>query len=294
MGYDPKFGYVAWKNGRETEVHEGFKGVVLKEDNYLVYFMMHGQTSNVRRLGVRFHTLTLVVADAETKDILLEVAHKGDFGFISARKKGGGVVPLQKKDEDLMKEMEEKDMFRQRTVNVINEGNLDARFLYREKPQDLLRGEYEEWTSNPICSLSGYHGALRMDFTDPISGIKVASDLTGKIDLGDDSDLGFIKNDGVGRIFRASEYKIEEDMCMFRLADIDGGRSSDGEFYTNAFGTKLMSKPGPNAVRQFVTPGFSMKLDGDYEAIESWTGMYEKDHEGRMINYGYGVDPAVN
>lgn len=200
---------------------------------------------------------------------------------------------MQKEDEDLMKEMEEKGMFRQRTVNVINEDNLDPRFLYREKG-DLLRGEYEEWTMNPICSLPGYHGSLRMDFTNPISGIKVASDLTGKIDLGGDSDMGFMKNDGVGRILRASEYKIEENMCMFRLADIDGGRSSDGEFYTNAFGTKLMSKPGPNAVRQFVTPGFSMTLDGNYEAVESWTGMYEKDHEGRMINYGYGVDPAVN
>lgn len=294
MGYQPKFGYVAWKNGRETELHQGFKGVVFQEDDKLVYFMMHGQTSNVRRLGVRFHTVTLVVADAETKEILLEVGHKGDFGFISARKEGGGVVPLQEEDEKMMADFEERDMFRQRTVNVINEGNLNPEYLYRDSPQDILRGEYEEWTTNPICSLPGYHGALRMDFTSSISGIKVASDLTDKLDLGSDSDLGFIKNNGVGRIFRAREYKLEESMCMFRISDINGGRSSDGEFYTDVFGTKLVSKASADAVRQFVKPGFSLTLDGDYEATDSWTGMYKKDHEGRMNNYGYGVDPAVN
>lgn len=59
MGYEPKFGYVSWKNGRERENHAGFKGVVLEEDGKLVYYMTHGQTSNVGRLPVRFHTITL-------------------------------------------------------------------------------------------------------------------------------------------------------------------------------------------------------------------------------------------
>lgn len=294
MDYEPKFGYVAHKNNLEEEIHEGFKGVCFKEGDLWVYYMMHGQTSNVRRLGVRFHTITLAVTDATTKELLLEIAQKGDFGFISSRKEGGGVVPLQEADEKLMEEFEEKGTFRQRTVNVINEGNLDPRFLYRDEPENLLRGEYEEWTVNPICSLSGFQGSLRMDYTNPISGIKVPSDLTDKLDLGFDSDEGFIKNNGVARIFRANEYKLDEDMCMFRIADINGGKSVDGEFYTDPFGTKLMPGPGPNAVRQFVKPGFKLELDGNYEATDSWTGLYEKDHQGRMINYGYGVDPAVN
>lgn len=294
MGYEPKFGYVAWKNDQESEIHEGFKGVVAKEGDYLVYFMMHGQTSNVRRLGLRFHTMTLVVADATSKKLLLEIAHKGDYGFISARKAGGGVVPLSKEDEELEKMLDEDDLSNHRTVNVINLGNLDSRFDYQEEKEDILRGRYEEWVTTPICSRSGRQGALRMDFTSPITGIKVANDLTSEIALGSNSDDGFIKHDGLGRIFRAREYRLSERSCMFHLEDIDGGTSKDGEFYTDATGTKLLKGPSMNAVKQFVTPGLSLSLDGDYEAIESWTGMFEKGVEGRMINYGYGIDPAVN
>lgn len=293
MDYEPKFGYVSWKNGRERENHAGFKGVVLEEDGKLVYYMIHGQTSNVGRLSIRFHTITLVVKDASTKELLIEVSHKGDFGFISARKKDGGVVPLQEKDEEMMKEFEEKGMFRQRTVNVINKGNLDARFSFRDA-DSLMRGEYEEWTTNPMCSVGGHHGALRFDFTNSITGIKVASDLTEKVELGSESNDRWFRSNGVERIFRAREYVFAEDLCVFKLADIDGGRSVEGVFYTDATGMKLKRGAGMETVKQFVKPGVELRLDGDYEAVDSWIGMYVKDHEGRMQNYGYGIDPEVN
>lgn len=295
MGYEPKFGYVAWKNGRETEIHEGFKGVCFQQDDVMVYYMMHGQTSNVRRLGIRFHSISLVVSDAETKEILMEVGHKGDFGFISGRSVGG-FTPLTADDEVLEAELEAEDFSALRSVNVINmEGTLDDRFEFMEDRNNIRRGRYEEWKTTPICSVPGNHGALVLDFTQPITGIQFADDLTSEIALGFDDEDGFFKNNGLGRIMRANEFNFSEQRCMFHLEDIEGGSStSDGEFYTDARGKKLVKGPGPNAVRQFITTGFSLSLDGDYEAVESWTGLFVKDIDGRMFDYGYGLDPAVN
>lgn len=202
-------------------------------------------------------------------------------------------MPLQEKDEEMMAEVEQKGMFRQRTVNVINKSNLDARFLFRDV-DSLMRGEYEEWTTNPMCSVGGIRGALRFDFTNSITGIKVASDLTEKVELGFESNDRWFRNKGVGRILHAREYVFAEDLCVFKLADIDGGRSVEGVFYTDATGMKLKSGAGIETVRQFVKPGAELMLNGTYQAADSWTGLYIKDHDGRMLNYGYGIDPEVN
>lgn len=123
---------------------------------------------------------------------------------------------------------------------------------------------------------------------------RVASDLSEKVELGFESNDRWFRNNGVGRIFRAREYMFAEDLCVFKLAEIDGGRSVEGVFYTDATGTMLKKGTSRTAVRQFVKPGVVFKLDGDYEAVDSWTGMYRKEHDGRMLNYGYGVDPEVN
>ena len=96
------------------------------------------------------------------------------------------MVLLQEKGDEEMKEYLEKVMFGQRIVNVINKGNMDYRLLYRGA-KSLMRGNFEEWTTNPMCSVSGHHGVLRFAFIISVSGMML------KRGAGRETALQFVK-----------------------------------------------------------------------------------------------------
>lgn len=80
MNYTPKFTYTAWKNNRQVESDRGFKGFVLRTNARLIYFSLHVVQASLRRVSVRFHTINLAIADRRTKELLMDVQQKGDFG----------------------------------------------------------------------------------------------------------------------------------------------------------------------------------------------------------------------
>lgn len=99
-----------------------------------------------------------------------------------ARKRGRRVVLLQEKGDEAMEECVENCVFRQRIVNVINEGNMDERFS-NKGAKSLMRGKYEEWTTNSMCSLGGHHGVLRFAFTNSVSGMMLQRGAGGETTL---------------------------------------------------------------------------------------------------------------
>lgn len=140
MGYQPKFGYTAWKNGRQDESHQGFKGYVFESGQYYVYINIHSHASNPKRYRTIFHTVLFVVSDKSTHEIMMELSVKADFGRLASRKKGGGFIILENSGHDSSNQCSAR---KERIVNVINPNNLDERFAYREK-DNLLKGDYGE------------------------------------------------------------------------------------------------------------------------------------------------------
>lgn len=295
MGYAPKYDYTAWKNGREKESNQGFKGVVFKSGDVFVYYNVHAQTSSLRRVYEPHHTITLAIVDARTNETLLEINHKGDFGFLAARAEPSGFIPLSAEDAKLMVEQNEDQLPpRRRTVNVINLENLDRRFSYLPKDRVLL-GKYEGWTTSPLCTGGGmYDGGITVDITAPSTGIKSVFQKDAKVLLGHYKDGQFIRSTGARRVLQVKNFKIGEDLCMLKLENIHGKRSASGFFYTDAFGKNLMAGPGRGNVRQYIKPGLKMSLTGTYETIDSWLGLHKKDHIGFVKNYGYGVNGDIN
>lgn len=149
MGYTPKFGYTAWKNGQQDETHEGFKGYVLRSEDYFVYINIHSHISMARRYEATFHTVVAAITHAETKELLLELSVKANFGKPFARLKDGGLMPLLGAVED------DADTMclpkRGRIINVLDPENIDPRLKYND--DNLLAGEYGKIVRNLIRNI---------------------------------------------------------------------------------------------------------------------------------------------
>lgn len=284
MGYTPKFDYTAWKNGRMDESDEGFKGFVIRTSKYFIYFSLHAVQSGLRRTTVQFHTINLVVKDRRTKETYLDISHKGDFGFQAVQLKNGGFMPINKKEEKIMKDQEEKEQAMNfRSVNVIDVNKLDNRFKFRKT---VLIGEYEFWNTMPICTEpKNLRKLLEVQFKLVNTGIKSLKSPNTIVRLGRMIGKKFYKSTGLNRSISASELKIGARYCP--------GKAS-GVFYTDAAGKTVLKGPGRNAVRQFVKPGFSMVLDGRFETVDNWVGLHLEGGRGFFVDMGYGIDPDKN
>lgn len=291
MGYEPKYGYAAWKNGREDESNEGFKNVVIRNGKYNVLIMFHAQTSSLRRVDETRHTILFVVTDAKTNRIQAEITHKGYFGFLGVRKAGkpGFFMALTEKDRKIEKETFKSP--RHRSINVLNKNKLDKRFLYRHPKHTLMLGVYEDWTTGPICAPSNRQGILRMDITKSATGIPTMARKKEKVLLGEFESGVFYRSTGVARLMLANNFLVGRDYCYEKFDKLP---RRSGYFYTNAWGTKLMSGPGRDAIRQYVRPGFSMRLNGEFKALDSWLGLYDTGVYNEMEDHGYGLNPDKN
>ncbi|KAI0558719.1 hypothetical protein FGB62_190g09 [Gracilaria domingensis] len=292
MNYAPRFGYTPLKNDNEDESHAGFKCTVFRAGSYYVCFCIHAQTSTLRRVGLRTHTLIFAVADATTKELLVDVTHKGFFGFTGTRKKGGGFMGLTAEEEEMRLELRENGhASNKRSVNVIDVDSLNPAYDYND---DLMRGRYEEWTTSPICSGRGHNGMLNMDIRNPITGIVSPERADEIVNLGSMKDGVMIRHDGSSRLVRFRDFVFGEDYCIFPLRNIYGGRSVNGTFYTDASGGKLMSGPSETNIRQFVKPGFKMQMTGHYDVVDPWGGELLLDTDAGQSSNGHGIDPNVN
>lgn len=283
MGYAPKFDYAAWKNGRESESDAGFKSFVVQQGDYMFYYALHVQASSLRRMTEQYHTVTIAITHTKTKELMYEVTHKADFGFLAARGKSVDFVPLSKDDADMMEEQKEKWVRRRfRSVNVIDEGNLDPRFRYRPDP---IEGVYEEWVTMPVCAWGPPFGEIIVDLKTPGTGIKSENKEDEAVLLG-----RFSRNAGQARRMRMKEVEFSGKHCMFENTN----ETVSGYFYTDPRGENLVAGPGRGAIRQYAREGFSLKVSGIFEVAELGLGLHANGVMGFFTDHGYGLDPEQN
>lgn len=284
MGYTPTYTYTARKNDREVENDEGFKGVVFRAGKYMVYFNIHIQTSQLRRVTERYHTVAVAVTDRETGKLMMEVSHKASFGFLAARGKKDPFLPLRREDEiertrQLNSGLPHSRRFR--TVNVVDKNNLDPRFRFQDDP---LMGVYEAWMTMPICASADRFGEVQIDVKSPASGVKSVRQLDTRVELGRSP----LRNVALSRNLRMMNLRLGAKHCKFGNGEVTGG-----VFYTDARGENLVEK-GRKGVRQYITPGFEVTVSGKYEPFEMGLGEHADGHVEFFSDLGYGVDPNRN
>lgn len=283
FGYEPKFDYGAFKNNRQNEPNRGFKGFVFSQGPYWVYYSLHVITSDLLRVTLRLHTITLVVASKSTGEILVDLTQKGDFGFQSVRLADGrSFRPLTPDDVAIQQELASGTlMFR--SMNVIDANNLNRDFSFRNP---LMLGQYEEWQTLPMCTRSNRKKkAVQSTFKTPGTGIKSLTETSTRVDLGRMVNGAFYKSTGLFRTLRLPKLTVAASLCP-------GGAS--GEFYTDPSGKTVVSGPGPTHVRQYVQPGFSAVFSGKYEPVDQWIGLHSRGARGFFVDHGYGIDPDLN
>lgn len=209
MNYTPRYDLVAYKNNDEHEPDAGFKSFVLSSGPYLVHLSIHVQTSNIRRMRQRYHTVSLAIVHRATGEVMMDVASKADFGFLGVRAKGSSrLIALTRRDEEILQRQElSRETRKFRSVNVINIGRLDGRYAYRE---DVLRGRYERWGTLPLCSTSVRFGGVMVDVKTPINGI-----VSGEL-LDEAVGLGFPgrRNDGIARTVLVKGLRVGGRFCL--------------------------------------------------------------------------------
>lgn len=289
MKYKPKYGYTEYKNGRGDESNEGFKDFVLEQQGLHIYVSVHAQVSRLRRIHERHHTVTMAVMDMKSDELLLELTTKADFGFLAGKKKDGGVLPITPEGEAIYKEQMETPSERAfRAVNVLDEGNKDPRFKYNG--DKLMKGLYEEWSTDFFCTSSKRFDKMKVDVLTPAAGIK---DPSGKeaVWLGTTGPEGtdtFYIHSSLKRTIAFGGVELSAEHCGFGQ-DFEGGY-----FYTDVYGKELLGGPGPDAVRQFIKPGFKKMITGKFEAEGRWLKLHLSGIDRAFTGIGYGIDPKVN
>lgn len=293
MGYVPRYGYTALKNGKQDESHKGFKDIVMEVNDKFVYYGMHAHMSSGKRFGTRHHTLVIAVTDKQG-ELELELRFKADFGHREARLAGNvAKIPLTPEDERLRNEMAGKPR-RVRIVNVVNPGNLDRSLNYRGSPNERI-GEYEQWFTVPICSLVKRFGEPAVDFKDMGLALRYKdSGVDDIVELGRTHKGVFAQGASVDREFRARDFEIGQSFCNFSNPDGSIATQVSGKFYTDPYGKIILEKAGPAACAQFIKPGFSIRIEGSFETMDTWFGLYQDGKEGHIRNIALGVLESEN
>lgn len=110
-GYQPRFGYTALKNYLQDESHGGFKGMLMRHSDLHVCFQLRAHLSGHTRFTVQFHSVVIVIANAITHEVLVELHNKADFGFASTQQNPAGLMAASKKDLKIRKEQVIRRMF---------------------------------------------------------------------------------------------------------------------------------------------------------------------------------------
>ena len=260
--------YTAYKNSREDESEGGFKNYVFEKASHWIFVSLHAHTSRPRRFGERFHTSVFAITDKDG-DKKVEFSCKGDFGMAEARGKKEHRIQVSERDEEIMEELwDKKDNLRSRVFNVGSPG-------YRPSELDFEAGNvshYEEWINGiaELCTKAPpneIHERLK-DENFPRFVIDIRDPITARAELGDSDRAAVMMNEpgeancGFARtIIQQGPVTVGEKYCRFEDdRKLSEAYSSNGEFYTDPYCKKLLDGPGPEAVRQYLEPGFRLTL----------------------------------
>ena len=293
MGYNPRYGYTALKHkgNSSLELHNGFKDIVIDLEDYYMYYGIHAKMSDKHRFMVRFHTKVIAVVKKSDGELMAELRFKADYGHREVRTKVSGSMALTPEDEKVKVLSKYPKCRRQRLMNVINIDNLDNRYRYRDAP-DILHGQYEQWSTCPLCSTTFHGREPTVDFKDMALAVKDATSME-EVHLGRMRDGKLERQVSVNRELRVRDWILSDSLCVFYLPDISG-KAVDGVFYTDPYGGKLLAGPGPSAIRQFIKPGFSLNVTGEFNTVDTWTGIHKDGATGSFRNIGHVLDADEN
>lgn len=151
----------------------------------------------------------------------------------------------------------------------------------------------EQWRTELPCSTISTQNELLIDIKDPTTAMRSTKSVETTM-LGEIRNGAFLRHSSLHRALVIRDLRLGENECKFTLNNIHG-TPKDGVFYTDPYGKVLLNGPGPTTIRQYIKPGFNLLIrGGEYEAADTWLGMYKVDHSGAFRNIGYGVDPDAN
>lgn len=274
------YDYTAFKNDRQLESNAGFKGFIFSFGKYWVYFNLHVQASQLRRVFVRFHTMNIVIAEKKSNKIVADLRFKADFGFVAVQTSKRKLFPINDANKRIR---QTQKVTRFRTINMLNLKNPNTHFLLKFK--DLMRGVYEEWQTLPICTESANpKRAVQFTLKTPGTGILSLSTPNKPVFLGRTFRRNFYRSLNLYRTVKFRQVTIADTFCPER---------KNGVFYTDPTGKKVVGGPGRNAVRQYIQPGFRLHLTGKHEVTDPWNGIYTNNKKGFFRDHGYGLDPDL-
>lgn len=262
VGYKAAFRYIADQNDLQSEQHEGFKGYAVRDEESGVgwYVNIHSTTSALSRTCARHHTVVLAAVDLKSGELLAELGLKGDFGSVKTTER--------RNDEHLLLQPEFRASCPDQNAVA---GDTKAVKMVRVHNEDSIgSGGYERWRGGLVgtkgtqlgISFRGDTG-MAIDIQNPITACNTFECTSSSVTGGN----------ATRRTFRVSDLQIDYD--KIRILDGADG-NTDGVFYTNQYGDQLLDADAPNAVRQYIKPGTSIKLSGGYHTQDAWRGLYTK------------------
>ncbi len=260
INYKPKFEYIALLNNDQAEIHNGFKGFVLKDEKngYGWYVGVHAETGDIHRVCVRKHTVVVAVTDLRSGELLAELGYKGDFGASKTNQEINGVNKIIQPNMAGMTCDDQTSIATQtkneKLIRVANETSIS-------------NSNYERWrggisTGLGFSSPEWFAQGMEVDIRNPRTSCNM-------LDC-----MGTIANDSAGddRTIFVPQLNLKYD----QFKDASDGTNNDGVFYTDVYGNPS-SKDNPKAVHQFVKPGLNVMIDGFFETTDAWRGMYVRD-----------------
>lgn len=155
-----------------------------------------------------------------------------------------------------------------------------------------MKGRYEIWVVQPVCvNTDKKKKTIVVDFKNPATALKMAgSTEIQKLGKATQDHVVYSQFNSMNRDFKTGNIEIGAAYCGYAIP-------AGGVFYTDKLGTSLVANPPPpgrNAFRQFVKPGFSIKIIGRYMTEDNWVGMHIKGFKGRMSDMGRAIVPDEN
>jgi hypothetical protein len=279
---------------------------MFQSGEYTISYDVHLHLSKPGRFFVRHHSGTLAIVDTKTKNLKALLMQKLDFGAalyrISDKPYRIGLRPEEQKLNDELKAAGRIPMSRLFNVlNGLDRSKLTPKQDYREGAEFSV-GRYEQWSSTFVCGSAGNDSLFKVDTRDPATAIKYANSSLldpmtqlGRFPNGNTSAELVPSISSVRRLI-ATNYKISTSQCPPGAAKVAAER--DGVFYTDPYAQEVFSEPGESRMRQFIQPGFSVTIDGEFAVDDKDPhDLYErprKESNGRIKDFMNAIDWTEN
>jgi hypothetical protein len=265
--------YVAAKNNNQMEIHEGFKGIAIRdtEHGYGWYINVHSETHDLHRVCTQKHTVVILVTDLKKTypdNLVAMLGYKGDFGSSQINNDIAGKHPLIQAAGTCAKQSDidaavQGEYFKR--IRVKNAGDAEDR-----------NNGYERWQGglNPTLGLDvadWFDGGSEKGHAFPKFEIDIRNPSTTCSDLSCTTTITNDNSHGDERTIFVPNLTLKYNTPSVKLLDPDG----DGTFYTDVYGTAVRQSSDPDAIKQYIKPGSNiLGPDGGFETEDGWRGLY--------------------